>query len=279
MARQNRTSTGRHIDVSLQPQPHGEPSARKGSRGTSDQRILSWTDEDRAKAAQFVHSDPWRVQRITSEFVAGFDAFAETGPAVCVFGSARVRDGDKAYEASEYLGKRLAERGITVITGGGPGVMEAANKGASEAGGESIGIGIELPFEQGINPYVNVGLEFRYFFVRKVMFVKYSQGFVFMPGGFGTLDEVFEVITLIQTGKLPRTLVIFYDSDYWGGLVTWIREKLLAGGYISPDDEDLLFVLDDMDEVADTMIERVMLLNDTDKTNDELEDQLAQREE
>lgn len=270
MARQNRTSKGRHIDISLQPQPHAEPGVRKGSRGTSDQRILSWTDEDRAKAAEFVHSDPWRVQRITSEFVAGFDAFAETGPAVCVFGSARVREGDKAYDASEYLGKRLAEHGITVITGGGPGVMEAANKGASLAGGESIGAGIELPFEQGINQYVNVGLEFRYFFVRKVMFVKYSQGFVFMPGGFGTLDEVFEVITLIQTGKLPRTLVIFYDSAYWNGLVTWVREQLLAGGFISPGDEELFLVLDDMEEVATTMIDRVILLNDTDKTNDEL---------
>ena len=261
MSGQNRTYKGRQIDVSLQPQPPGERPQRRASRGTSDQRILSWTAEDRAHAAEFVHSDPWRVQRITSEFVAGFDAFAETGPAVCVFGSARAKPDDPRYQAAEYFGKRMAEHGITVLTGGGPGVMEAANKGASLADGESIGAGIELPFEQGINQYVNVGLEFRYFFVRKVMFVKYSQGFVFMPGGFGTLDEVFEVITLIQTGKLPRTLVIFYDSGYWGGLLTWINEQLLAGGFISPGDEKLFMVMDDMEEVATTMVNRLMEQN------------------
>ena len=261
MSGENRTYKGRQIDVSLQPQPPGNAGRRKGSRGTSDQRILSWTEEDRAQAAEFVHSDPWRVQRITSEFVAGFDAFAETGPAVCVFGSARLKPDDDRYQAAEYFGRRMAEHGITVITGGGPGVMEATNKGAFENGGASIGAGIELPFEQGINHYVNVGLEFRYFFVRKVMFVKYSQGFVFMPGGFGTLDEVFEVITLIQTGKLPRTLVIFYDSDYWGGLLSWIKEKLLGGGFISPGDEELFMVMDDMEDVASTMVNRLMEQN------------------
>lgn len=261
MARDNRTYKGKPIGIGLQPQPPGKGGKSKGASGTSDQRMLSWTEEDRAHAAEFVHSDPWRVQRITSEFVAGFDAFAETGPAVCVFGSARLKPEDERYQAGVYLGKRLAEHGITVITGGGPGVMEAANKGASEAGGESIGAGIELPFEQGINQYVNVGLEFRYFFVRKVMFVKYSQGFVFMPGGYGTLDEVFEVITLIQTGKLPRTLVIFYDSGYWGGLLTWIKEQLLGGGFISPGDEELFMVMDDMEEVVTTMVNRLMERN------------------
>ncbi|MCO5216801.1 MAG: TIGR00730 family Rossman fold protein [Thermomicrobiales bacterium] len=255
MTRDNRTAAGRHVDISLQPK---RSSKSKGSRGTSDQRILSWTEEDRARAAEFVHSDPWRVQRIYSEFVAGFDAFAEVGPAVCVFGSARTKPDSPNYEAAQILGQRLAERGITVITGGGPGIMEATNKGAYEHGGESIGAGIELPFEQGINRYVNTGLEFRYFFVRKVMFVKYSRGFVFMPGGFGTLDEAFEVITLIQTGKLPRTAVVLYNSAYWGPLVEWIRTTLRDQGYISPGDEDLFRVMDDIEEVATLMADHVI---------------------
>ncbi|MCA9834891.1 MAG: TIGR00730 family Rossman fold protein [Thermomicrobiales bacterium] len=242
----------RQIDISLQPK------RGKGKHSTSDQRILSWTQEDRERAAEFVHSDPWRVQRITSEFVAGFDAFAEVGPAVCIFGSARLKPESPIYQAAETLGQRLAERGITVITGGGPGIMEATNKGAFEHGGESIGAGIELPFEQGINQYVNTGLEFRYFFVRKVMFVKYSHGFVFMPGGFGTLDEAFEVITLIQTGKLPRTTVILFDSSYWGPLVEWIKTTLRDGGFISPGDDELFTVMDDIEEVARVMADHVI---------------------
>lgn len=266
----NRTFSGRQINLALQPQPVAGKAYRGGARGTSVQEVLSWTEEDRARAAEFVHSDPWRVQRIQSEFIAGFDAFAETGPAVCIFGSARIKPDDPVYEAAEYLGHKLAKHGIAVITGGGPGLMEAANKGASEAGGESIGAGIELPFEQGINQYVNVGLEFRYFFVRKVMFTKYSQGFVFFPGGFGTLDEVFEVITLIQTGKLPSTPVIFYGADYWCGLLDWIKSRLLAGGYISPGDEDLFYVIDDIEEVATTMIGKVIDLNGDGVDHDEV---------
>ena len=269
MKQKNRTYGGRQINVALQPQPVHGREIRGGSRGTADQQVLSWTEEDREHAAEFVHSDPWRVQRIQSEFVAGFDAFAETGPAVCVFGSARTKPGDPAYEAAELLGRRMAEAGIAVITGGGPGVMEASNKGAKEAGGESIGAGIELPFEQGINEYVNVGLEFRYFFVRKVMFVKYSHGFVFMPGGFGTLDEVFEVLTLIQTGKLPSTPVIFYDSNYWGPLVDWVKGTLRAGGYISEGDDDLFMVLDDMEEVARRMTGLIIKVNDGEEIHDE----------
>ncbi len=269
MKQKNRTYGGRQINVALQPQPVHGREIRGGSRGTADQQVLSWTEEDREHAAEFVHSDPWRVQRIQSEFVAGFDAFAETGPAVCVFGSARTKPGDPAYEAAELLGRRMAEAGIAVITGGGPGVMEASNKGAKEAGGESIGAGIELPFEQGINEYVNVGLEFRYFFVRKVMFVKYSHGFVFMPGGFGTLDEVFEVLTLIQTGKLPSTPVIFYDSTYWGPLVDWVKGTLRAGGYISEGDDDLFMVLDDMEEVARRMTGLIIKVNDGEEIHDE----------
>lgn len=269
MKPKNRTFSGRQINLALQPQPvHGKRS-RGGSYGTADEMVLSWTDEDRARAAEFVHSDPWRVQRIQSEFVAGFDAFAETGPAVCIFGSARVKPGSETYEAAEYLGRYMAEHGITVITGGGPGVMEASNKGASEADGESIGAGIELPFEQGINEYVNVGLEFRYFFVRKVMFVKYSKGFVFMPGGFGTLDEVFEVLTLIQTGKLPSTPVIFYDSSYWGPLVDWVKNTLRAGGYISEGDDDLFLVLDDMEEIAKRMTALIVKINGEEEIHDE----------
>ena len=254
---------GPFVNLGLQPQSERE---RRRRSGTSDQRMLSWTEEDRAHAAEFVHSDPWRVQRMTAEFVSGFDAFAETGPAICVFGSARTKPDSESYKAAELLGRRMAEHGIAMITGGGPGIMEAANKGASEAGGESIGAGIELPFEQGINQYVNVGLEFRYFFVRKVMFVKYSQAFVFMPGGFGTLDEVFEVITLIQTGKLPKTLVIFYDSAYWNGLLSWINNSLLEGGFISPGDEQLFHVMDDMEEVSSKLVDWVVTVHEENDT-------------
>lgn len=269
MKHRNRTYSGRQINVALQPQPVHGREIRGGSRGTVDQNVLSWTKEDRARAAEFVHSDPWRVQRIQSEFVAGFDAFAETGPAVCVFGSARVKPGEPLYEAAELLGKRLAEHGIAVITGGGPGIMEASNKGAFDEKGESIGAGIELPFEQGINEFVNVGLEFRYFFVRKVMFVKYSQGFVFFPGGYGTLDEVFEVLTLIQTGKLPSTPVIFYDSAYWGPLLDWVKTTLRDGGYISEGDDDLFLIMDDIEEVSSKMVELVVKINGEKEIHDE----------
>lgn len=267
MRNRNRTFKGRHIDIGLQPVAKRAGAQIPGSRGTSDQRILRWTEEDRKRAAEFVHSDPWRVQRIQSEFVAGFDAFAETGPAVCVFGSARTKPDSDDYKAAVRLGQRLAEAGITVITGGGPGIMEASNKGAFEQGGESIGAGIELPFEQGINEYVNVGLEFRYFFVRKVMFAKYSQGFVFMPGGFGTMDEVFEVLTLVQTGKLPSMPVVFYGAKYWTGLVEWVKGTLLEGGFISPGDDDLLFVCDDIEDVADYMIDKAIERSENNHTS------------
>lgn len=273
MSEKNRASGRQCVDIALQPQPVHGKKYRGGSRGTADEHVLSWTKEDRARATEFVHSDPWRVQRITSEFVAGFDAFAETGPAVCVFGSARVKPGTATYEAAERLGARLADAGIAVITGGGPGVMEASNKGAFDRKGESIGAGIELPFEQGINEYVDVGLEFRYFFVRKVMFVKYSMGFVFFPGGFGTLDEVFEVLTLIQTGKLPSTPVIFYDSNYWGPLVDWVRNTLRDGGYISEGDDELFHVMDDIDDVANRMIEMVLEIREN--GDEEIHDQEA----
>lgn len=248
--------TGRKIDTALQPQPPsgGHPRRAIGTRGTSDQHLLSWTPEDRAMAAAFTNTDQWRVLRIQSEIVSGFDALAETGPAATIFGSARVREGDPLYEQARELGRLLAEAGVSVITGGGPGMMEAANRGAFEAGGESIGAGIELPFEQGINDYVQVGLEFRYFFVRKVMLVKYASAFAFFPGGFGTLDEFFEVITLIQTGKLRRCPVVLIGTEHWSGLVDWFRSALITGGRISPGDVDLVTVTDDIVEAARVII-------------------------
>jgi len=245
------------FDTPLQPRPRGAGGAksRAGSTGAGDEQLLTWTDEDRRLAAEFTHSDPWRVQRITSEFVAGFDALAETGPAVSIFGSARVPESDPLYEEARDLGGRLARAGVTVITGGGPGLMEAANRGAFEAGGESIGAGIELPFEQGVNAFVNVGLEFRYFFVRKMMFAKYSSGFTFLPGGFGTMDELFEVLTLVQTGKMPGTPIVLYGSRHWRGMAQWIEDVLVPDGRISLTDTDLFTLTDDVEEAAAIMIE------------------------
>ena len=244
------------VDLPLQA-PRGRRPVRPRQRDTDDQRLLSWTEQDRQRAAAFTHSDPWRVLRIMGEFVAGFDALAEIGPAVSIFGSARVREDDPLYEVARRLGRQLAEAGITVITGGGPGLMEATNRGAFEAGGESVGANIELPFEQGLNAYVNVGLEFRYFFVRKMMFVKYAQGFIFFPGGFGTLDELFEVLTLIQTGRLARVPVILFGHHHWDGMTTWMRDVLERDGRISPQDKDIFTVTDDVDEAVRIMVEGV----------------------
>jgi uncharacterized protein (TIGR00730 family) len=245
------------FDTPLQPRPRGAGGARSraGSTGAGDEQLLTWTDEDRRLAAEFTHSDPWRVQRITSEFVAGFDALAETGPAVSIFGSARVPEGDPLYEEARRLGSMLASAGVTVITGGGPGLMEAANRGAFEAGGESIGAGIELPFEQGVNSFVNVGLEFRYFFVRKMMFVKYASGFVFLPGGFGTMDELFEVLTLIQTGKLQDFPVALMGTDFFAPGIAWIEDVLVRDRRISLTDTDLFTITDDIEETTRIMVE------------------------
>ena len=186
--------------------------------GTADERLL------RRSRTAFLDSDPWRTLRILAEFVEGFDALAGVGPAVTVFGSARVAEGDPVYEQARELGRLLAEAGLTVITGGGPGVMEAANRGCFEAGGFSVGCNIELPHEQWLNPWVDLGVEFRYFFVRKTMFVKYAEGFVIFPGGFGTLDELFESLTLIQTGKIAHFPVFLVGTAYWAGLLAWFRE-------------------------------------------------------
>jgi uncharacterized protein (TIGR00730 family) len=200
-----------------------------------------------------VHTDPWRVLRIQSEFVDGFGALAELGPAVALFGSARTRPDDPFWALAEQVGRLLAEAGFAVVTGGGPGAMEAANKGAAEAGGVSVGLGIELPFETGLNPYVELGINFRYFFVRKTMFVKYSQGFVVLPGGFGTLDELFEALVLVQTGKVTSFPIVLVGVDYWGGLVDWLRGTALAAGRINETDLSLLTLTDDPSEVARIM--------------------------
>jgi uncharacterized protein (TIGR00730 family) len=216
---------------------------------TTDQRLL-----DTRGPTDWVHTDPWRVLRIQSEFVEGFGGLAELGPAISVFGSARTPRDDPAYAAAERLGRTLAEAGFAVITGGGPGVMEAANKGASEAGGVSVGLGIELPFEAGLNEYVDRGLNFRYFFARKTMFVKYAQGFVVLPGGFGTFDELFEALTLVQTEKVTSFPIVLVGTSYWSGLIDWIRDTVLAEGKISAPDLDMFRLTDDVEEAVEVMV-------------------------
>jgi uncharacterized protein (TIGR00730 family) len=197
------------------------------------------------------HADPWRVLRILSEFVEGFDALNEVGPAITVFGSARATHADPYYKAGINLGRALADRGFAVITGGGPGIMEAVNRGCHEAGGLSVGCNIELPTEQSLNKYVDLGVEFRYFFVRKNMFVKYARGFVIFPGGFGTLDELFESLTLAQTGKIEHFPIVLFGSPYWRGLLDWLEDHVLASGAIAPEDLQLMTITDDPDEAAE----------------------------
>ena len=220
-----------------------------GDRRTEDAKLLRSAEQ----APGFQETDTWRTLRIMGEFVEGFDALAEVGPAVSIFGSARVGRRNRYYGAARRLAAALAKQGFAIITGGGPGIMEAANRGAKEAGGLSIGANIELPFEQGINEFVDLGMEFRYFFVRKVMFVKYAEGFVIFPGGFGTLDELFESLTLIQTGKVQHFPVVLYGKDYWAGMLQWIRDKPLYEEKISPEDLDLLTLTDDIDEACEAI--------------------------
>jgi uncharacterized protein (TIGR00730 family) len=212
---------------------------------TTDQRLL-----DRRGPSDWVHTDPWRVMRIQAEFVEGFGLLAELGIAVSVFGSARTQRGATEYKLAEEVAAGLVRAGYAVITGGGPGIMEAANKGAAEAGGVSVGLGIELPMESGLNDYVNVGVEFRYFFVRKTIFVKYSQAFVVLPGGYGTMDELFEALTLVATGKITRFPIVLVGSDYWSGLVGWLREKVLAEGNIHAEELELFTIVDEPEEVV-----------------------------
>jgi hypothetical protein len=217
--------------------------------GTADQRLL-----DSRGPFEFVHTDPWRVLRIQSEFVEGFGLLADLPAAVSVFGSARTHPDHPEYAAGVELGAALARAGFAVITGGGPGAMEAVNRGASEAGGISVGLGIELPFEQRLNDWVDLGITFRYFFARKTMFVKYAQAFVIMPGGFGTMDELFEALTLVQTRKVTRFPVILYGSAYWSGLIDWIRGTLLPHGKIGAADLDLITLSDDIGEIVERIL-------------------------
>jgi uncharacterized protein (TIGR00730 family) len=215
------------------------------ARATEDERFL-----EKPKRPEFLDSDPWRTLRILSEFVEGFDALAAIGPAVSVFGSARTPAGHPWYQWARDVGRLLAEAGYAVITGGGPGVMEAANRGCQEGGGLSVGCNIELPHEQALNPYVDLGVEFRYFFARKTMFVKYADAFVILPGGFGTMDELFESLTLIQTGKIRHFPVILVGTEYWGGMVDWVAKTMLPASVISAQDLALLQLTDSPEEVV-----------------------------
>ena len=218
---------------------------------TTDQRLL----ESRG-GAEWVHMDPWRVMRIQAEFVEGFGTLADLGSTIAVFGSARTTPDNQYYHAAELLGRKLVERGFAVMTGGGPGIMEAANKGAAEAGGTSVGLGIELPFESSLNEYVTLGINFRYFFARKTMFMKYSQGFIVMPGGVGTLDEMFEAITLVQTQKLTNFPIVLYGASYWSGMIDWLRDTVAEQSYIALDDLAMFQITDDIDEAVELMVER-----------------------
>ncbi|GAA2002273.1 TIGR00730 family Rossman fold protein [Brevibacterium samyangense] len=212
---------------------------------TTDQRLL-----DQCGPADWVHEDPWRVLRIQAEFVEGFGSLAELGPAVAIFGSARLKPHTPEFEQARQVAHGLVEAGYGVITGGGPGIMEAGNRGAVEGGGVSVGLGIELPHEQGMNEYVDLGINFRYFFVRKTMFLKYSQGFVVLPGGFGTLDELFEALTMVQTKKITRFPIVLVGTAFWGGLVEWITSTLLTAGTISEHDVDLFHVTDSVEDAV-----------------------------
>jgi uncharacterized protein (TIGR00730 family) len=241
----------------------GGPVRRSGRivmRGDAAERIgkpMATEDEQflerrpRGERPTFIDSDPWRALRILSEFVEGFDALASVGPAVTIFGSARVKPESPDYELARDIARRLAEIGFAIITGGGPGIMEAANRGCREGGGLSIGCNIELPHEQGLNEYVDLGVEFKYFFARKTMFVKYADAFVILPGGFGTLDELFESLTLIQTGKIRDFPVVLVGTAYWQGMLDWMRNVQLPAGVVSEADLDLLKLTDDPDEVCE----------------------------
>jgi uncharacterized protein (TIGR00730 family) len=220
---------------------HGRISTTAPAACTEDERLLSTVAPD----------ESWRALRILSEFVDGFDALSGVGPAIAVFGSARAQDGDAVYESARAIGAEAARRGFAVITGGGPGAMAAANRGCREAGGLSVGCNIELPFEQEMNPYIDLGIDFRYFFVRKTMFMKYACAFVLLPGGFGTLDELFEALTLVQTGKVARFPIVLCGSSYWTGLWSWLRDQPAASGWLRVADLDLVRLLDDASDVMD----------------------------
>ena len=239
-------------EITIDSEHHTGPVTLRGAMvptTTTDQRLL-----DNRGPADWVHTDPWRVLRIQSEFVEGFGALAELGPAVSVFGSARTHPSDPAYELGVRVGSALARAGYAVITGGGPGAMESANRGCMEAGGVSVGLGIELPFEQGLNQYVELGVNFRYFFARKTMFVKYAEGFVVLPGGFGTFDELFEALTLVQTQKVTSFPIVLMGRSYWQGLLDWLGSVALAQGTINERDLALISVTDEVDEAVQAIV-------------------------
>lgn len=221
---------------------------------TEDEQFLTPPSRDKT----FVDTDPWRVLRIMSEFVRGFDALVDLQNAVTIFGSARVRPGDPQYESAVEVARCLGKAGFAIITGGGPGIMEAGNKGAREANAMSVGLNIELPFEQHVNPYVDLDIEYRYFFVRKTMLVKYAQAFVIFPGGFGTMDELFESLTLVQTGKIRNFPIILFGSDYWSGLLDWLRSTMQTEGKVAAVDLDLLQVTDSPQEVCDIILKAMV---------------------
>ena len=228
-----------------------DDSIRSDAGGVTEDEKLLQTGTDQL---DFTRTDPWRVLRIMGEFIEGFDTLAKVDKGVAIFGSARTHPNDPQYEAAHEVARLLAAAGFAIITGAGPGIMEAANRGAREAGGRSIGCNIELPFEQGANPYVDTLINFRYFFVRKTMFIKYSSAFIIFPGGFGTLDEAFEALTLIQTGKIYQFPVIMFGRAYWAGLIRWLQSRVLGEGKISPGDLDLILLTDDPHEAAQAVM-------------------------
>jgi uncharacterized protein (TIGR00730 family) len=234
--------------------------AARASKATEDELLLQRPKlaEPRARVpeqAEFTRGDPWRALRILGEYVHGFDALAEVGAAVCLFGSARTPESDPMYEAARGVAARLARAGFAIITGGGPGIMEAGNRGAREAGGLSVGCNIELPHEQSVNAYVDLAINFRYFFCRKTMFMKYAEGFVLFPGGYGTLDEMFEALTLIQTGKVYHFPVVLFGTAFWRGLVDWMRERLLGEAKIAAEDMALFTVTDSEEECCQRILD------------------------
>ena len=240
--------------MSVNSEPHRRvrrqgPATLRGKQipaTTTDQRLL-----DQRGPADWVHTDPWRVLRIQAEFVEGFGLLAGLGPAVAIFGSARTQRGTHEYQTAEAIASGLVKAGYAVITGGGPAIMEAANKGAVEAGGVSVGLGIELPMEMGLNDYVEIGMEFRYFFARKTCFIKYSQAFVVMPGGYGSMDELFEALTLVATGKITKFPIVLVGRSYWSGLLSWLQDTVLAEGKIGHAEFGLISVADEPDEVIE----------------------------
>ena len=258
-----RTEEG-HLKAGRLPPSQVTPSRQSGATRKIDESIRNYapalTEDEKllqgpAPGVDYTRSDPWRVMRITAEFVEGMDALASVDRGVAVFGSARTGPDDPMYKAARDVARLLAEAGFTIVTGAGPGIMEAANRGAKDGGGHSVGCNIELPFEQGANPYVDTLVNFRYFFVRKTMFVKYSNAFIIFPGGFGTLDEMFEAVTLIQTGKIYQFPVILFGRAYWAGLVRWLQSRVLVERKISPGDLDLMILTDDPQEAVDAIVQ------------------------